>query len=157
MAASLTVALSVDNSSVKAGQLVSVTATLSDSGSTPTAWSIRGASASVSGGDAASRGHPVQIPSIAVPASGSATFAWGERFYSNGNTAESAVSLLIQFFVGLTVVDSNGGSWSCPVGSQPTVNVTPNNPPRIAMPVPGQARFDSNLDSYMVAVLLQGH
>ncbi len=155
MASALTVTLSVDNSSVKAGQLVNVTATITDSGTTPTDWELRSGFASVNAGDAASRGHPVQLQSTAVAASGTTHITWGERFYTNGQTLE--VTNLVQFKVGLTVVDEDGNAWSCAVGDQPTVNVTPNNPPGIQMPVPGEARFDSNINSYMVPTLLAGH
>lgn len=159
MAAALTVTLSVDNSSVRAGQLVTVTATIRDSGSTPTAWAIVGASPFVIPGDGASRGDPLQSQDLVVAASGTSYFSWSERFWTNGNNATPAATLIMQFSVGLTVTDSNGGSWSCAVGDRPTVDVTPNSPPgpTTAMPVPGQARFDSNLDSYMVVTVLAGH
>lgn len=152
MASALTITLSVDNSSVKAGQLVNVTALIQDSGTTPTDWTLVAGSGFVAAGDAASRGHPIQVD-IGIPASGSASVSWGERFYTNGQTLEE--TNLVQFRVGANFTDDNGQSWSAAV--LPTVNVTPNNPPGIQMPVPGEARFDSNLNSYMDPILLMGH
>lgn len=156
MADSLSIMLGLSNSCVSSQEPITITATITDTSSTPRTWTLDDNALWAYPGDTALPGSFLPgdpLPKLIVPAGGSLVLNALMVFKAAPAGASADFNEGIEYTVGASFTSGNYVATVRAV-DRPAVWVVPSAPDPINVPGAGQLDFRSNLESGLFAAVL---